>query len=306
MQRIDFRAMNCGIAAVIDTELPAAGELLNCVPSWFAAWEQCLSRFIASSELSQLNAAHNGDWIRVSPILWDVLQRATWAADWSDGLVSALVGTALEAAGYDRSFEVIRSATTTTHAFAPTVTRLCDGTLELDASRQAVRLPPGAKLDLGGVAKGWAAHNTVQRLSEFGPALVDAGGDIAMTARADAETWPIEVAHPHGDSSPELLCVPCGGVATSGRDYRRWRTMNAWQHHLIDVRTGQPAQTDVLSATVIAPDVMMAEAAAKTALILGTGAGMDWLEAHEALAGLLIRGDGRVLHSSRLGGYLWR
>jgi thiamine biosynthesis lipoprotein ApbE len=57
---------------------------------------------------------------------------------------------------------------------------------------------------------------------------------------------------------------------------------------------------------VIAPDVMMAEAAAKTVLILGIGAGMDWLEAHDTLAGLLIRGDGRVLHSSRLGGYLWR
>ena len=127
-----------------------------------------------------------------------------------------------------------------------------------------------------------------------------------MTARANAETWPIEVAHPRGDSSPEILCVPSGGVATSGRDYRRWRTTNAWQHHLIDVSTGQPAQTDVLSATVIAPDVMMAEAAAKTVLILGTGAGMDWLEAHDTLAGLLIREDGRVLHSSRLGDYLWR
>jgi len=96
------------------------------------------------------------------------------------------------------------------------------------------------------------------------------------------------------------------GVATSGRDYRRWQQNGAWQHHIIDPRTGQPAETDVFSATVIAPDVRQAEMATKTALILGSQAGLAWLEAQTSLTGMLVLEDGQVLQDSRFEKYIWR
>jgi thiamine biosynthesis lipoprotein len=102
-----------------------------------------------------------------------------------------------------------------------------------------------------------------------------------------------------------LLVLGSGAVATSGTDYRRWRRNGEWQHHIIDPRTGRPAQTDVLSATVVAPAACEAEVAAKVALLLGSRDGLDWLEARPELAGMLILQDGRVLRSSRLEEYLW-
>ena len=75
-------------------------------------------------------------------------------------------------------------------------------------------------------------------------------------------------------------------------------------HHIIDPRTGQPAITDVLTATVIAPTVMEAEAAAKSVFLLGSGAGLDWLEADSALAGVLVLDNGEVIASSRAAEYL--
>ena len=95
-----------------------------------------------------------------------------------------------------------------------------------------------------------------------------------------------------------------GAVATSGRDYRRWQKGGVAQHHIIDPRTGQPAQTDVLTATIIAADGPTAEVAAKVALILGSHAGMAWLEERPTLAGLLVLEDGRVLQSHRMDIYL--
>jgi thiamine biosynthesis lipoprotein len=75
-------------------------------------------------------------------------------------------------------------------------------------------------------------------------------------------------------------------------------------HHIIDPRTGQSAVTDILAATVIAPTVMEAEAAAKSVFLLGSGAGLEWLEADSGLASLLVLDNGQVLASSRAEEYL--
>jgi thiamine biosynthesis lipoprotein len=96
-----------------------------------------------------------------------------------------------------------------------------------------------------------------------------------------------------------------GGVATSGKDYRRWQLDSVWQHHIIDPRTGLPAQTDVLTATVIAPSAVEAEVAAKVALISGSRAGLEWLEADPTLAGMLVLEDGQRIYSQRIHEYLW-
>ena len=176
----------------------------------------------------------------------------------------------------------------------------------MDRRTHAVTLPAGVRLDLGGVAKGWAADRAARLLAAAGPALVDAGGDVAISGpMADGSPWPIAITNPFApEDSLGLLLLDRGAVATSGRDYRRWRRGGVEQHHIIDPRTGRPAQTDVLAATVVAPDGPSAEVAAKCALILGSDAGLAWLHARPTLAGLLVLDDGRVLYSRRINTYL--
>jgi thiamine biosynthesis lipoprotein len=97
----------------------------------------------------------------------------------------------------------------------------------------------------------------------------------------------------------EILLLGRGGVATSGRDYRKWKQGGTWKHHIIDPRTGLPAMTDVLTATVIAPNSMEAEMAAKVMMVLGSRLGLEWIEARPALSALVVMEDGRRLPSSR-------
>jgi thiamine biosynthesis lipoprotein len=94
-----------------------------------------------------------------------------------------------------------------------------------------------------------------------------------------------------------------GGLATSGTDYRRWQLGGRWYHHILDPRTGRPAVTDVLTATVVAPSAARAEVAAKASLILGSQAGLAWLQARPELAGCLVLEDGRVLRTESLAAY---
>jgi thiamine biosynthesis lipoprotein len=318
VRQIEFRAMGSEMLAAVDSAVPEAAALLDAVPGWFAAWEAALSRFNDESELSRLNqTAGSGTLIPVSATLWTVLQQALAAAEATSGLVTPTVLNALEAAGYRGSFDAMRHAAAGGIAAAdrPALPPPARGftrwrEIEVDPVARAVRLPAGVRLDFGGVAKGWAAGEAVRRLAVAGPALVNAGGDIAVSGPLrDGTGWPIGIDAPLGlelppDTPLALIDLRAGGIATSGRDYRRWQQNGTWQHHLIDPRSGTPADTDVLAATVIAPTASEAEIAAKVALLLGSADGLAWLDARPALAGLLVRETGEVLPSRRLPDFL--
>jgi FAD:protein FMN transferase len=294
MEQITFRAMGSQILAILDTDNSAARAMLNAVSAWFAGWERALSRFDAQSELSALNRK-TGQWVRISPMLASVIHAALQAARTSAGLVTPTLLPALEAIGYDRDFSRIETASAANAEISPGVADW--RTIQWNARQNMIRVPPGVRLDLGGIAKGWAADLAARRLGRRGPALVDAGGDIAVSGpRADGSPWPIGVSDPQApDTQVDLLFLSRGGVATSGRDYRRWQQGTTERHHLIDPRTGLPAVTDLLSATVIAPTTVQAEVAAKAALILGSAAGGAWLKQQPELAALLIRADGAAI-----------
>jgi thiamine biosynthesis lipoprotein len=306
MEELTFPSMGSQVRLLLDAAGPAARRAVAAGPGWFTAWERRLSRFRPDSELSRLNR-RAGHWQRVSAVLWDVLRAAIRAARQTGGLVTPTLLPALEAAGYDRSFAALPPGGGPPRPVADPDPGAWQR-LAWRRQARAVQLPPGVRLDLGGIAKGWAADQAARRLAAAGPALVDAGGDIAVSGpRAGGAPWPVAVADPRApERDLALFALRTGAVATSGRDYRRWRQGGVWQHHILDPRTARPAATDVLSATVIAPSAAAAEVAAKLVLILGGPAGLAWLDARPALAGLLILDDGRVAPSRRLPRYLWR
>ena len=305
MRRHEFRAMGCHMLAALDVEAPAAAEWLADVPDWFAEWERRLSRFRDDSELAWLNRQAGGP-VQVSDILWDVVKTALQAAQRSHGLVTPTMLAALELDGYDRSFDMLGARDP---AGSPPAAPSGDwNAVVLRLGSRSICLPPGVRLDLGGVAKGWAADRAARQLGAHGPALIDAGGDIAVSGpMADGSPWPIGVDDPTEiDGQIELLLLASGGVATSGRDYRRWRQGGSWQHHIIDPRTGRPAVTDVLSATVVGSSAREAEMAAKTIVILGSRAGLAWIEARPSLAALLVLEDRQIVRSRRLERFTWQ
>ena len=300
MRTLEFRAMGCHMLAVLDRDDEAAEAQLAAVPAWFEEWEQQMSRFRPDSALMRLNAAGHAE--QLPDAFLKVVLVALQAARESAGLVRPTVLDALAAAGYDRSFDQLPADGATAAATPAPDWR----GVALDLPARSITLPVGVHLDLGGVAKGWAADQAARRLAAAGPALIDAGGDIAVSGpMANGAAWPIAIANPLApDDTLGNLLLARGAVATSGRDFRRWQRGGAEQHHIIDPRTGRPARTDVLAATVIAPDGPSAEVAAKVALMLGSSAGLAWLDARPTLAGLLVLDDGTLVRSRRMDVYL--
>ena len=305
--RLEYRAMGCQMVAGLDGQPGRADQQLEKVPVWFEAWEQALSRFREDSELNQLNRL-SGQTVPVSRTLWEVLQGAQWAYEFSQGLVTPAVLDAMVNIGYDRSFEVVPEQNRSFPSPTGIASSLIFADIRMDPVGRTVSLPAGLHLDFGGVAKGWAAHQAMQRLKSYGPCLVDAGGDIAVSGRQqNGEPWIIGIEDPftHGQDYDTLMLGRCG-VATSGTDFRRWQQNGVWRHHIIDPRRGLPAETDLTSVTVVAPTVMQAEAATKIILIKGSREGMAWLEDQPELAGILVLENGVRLYSLKIKPYLWR
>src|SRR6478736_7076075 len=178
----EFRAMGSQMMALLQSDAPFAGDALAQVPVWFEGWEQQLSRFRPDSELSLLNDS-TGRPVQVSAELWEVLRLALAAADETGGLVTPAVLNAMEAAGYDRTFEALGPSEAESGDTIESDPAIIPDWHEIrtDPDDHSVYTPSGIRLDFGGVAKGWAADRAASWLGLAGPALVDAGGDIAVS-----------------------------------------------------------------------------------------------------------------------------
>lgn len=300
-----FRAMGCNMSIQLDAD-EADAHLLDAVPGWFEEWEQSLSRFRDDSELSQVNR-NPGEWQHVSDVFWQVFQLSHDMYIFSGGLVTPAVLPSLENAGYQFSFEPGKPFSgSSVHLSSSGVPDM--GDIEYRADRQEIKLPEGMRLDFGGIAKGWSAHQTMLKLKEFGPVLVNAGGDISISSpRLNGQPWKVGIIDP---LEPERdivhLSLTAGGLATSGKDYRAWRQNGIFRHHIIDPRSGEPAMTDILTSSVFAATVMEAEAAAKVLFIRGVEDEESWLVQHPNMAALQVTDDGCLRATPTMQHLFWR
>jgi FAD:protein FMN transferase len=255
VSRHAFRAMGTTVELHLDAEGAAAEAVLRSAEAELARLEALLSRFLPGSELSRLNRFGE---LAPGPDLLAVTEAALAARDLTAGRFDPTVHDAVVAAGYDRTFELVAAGVPARAAVAAA----CGGGVEIDPASGRIRLEPGVRLDLGGIAKGYAADRALEILGEAGPALVDAGGDVAVTGRP----WPVGVETPDGTITLEL---EHGALATSGRDRRRWQAPDGERHHLIDPSTGLPAEGDLLRVTAVATTAVDAEVLAKALFLAG-------------------------------------
>jgi len=286
MRREEFRAMGTTVSMLLPENQAELG--MKIVRTLFTEWEETLSRFLPESELSRLNR-RAGTSTAVSDLLYQVLATALTAAQATWGVYDPTLLDQLMQLGYDRSFDDLPAV-----RFDPIFPGEPGGGwrgIRVDPIHRFVTVPAGIKLDFGGIAKGMAVDAALEdlRLSGVSPALVNAGGDLAVLGLPPAaEHWQLAV-----PGRTQFWTIPLrqGAVATSGIAHRHWRQGQTFQHHLLDPRTGLPAQSDLWSVTVVADRCEQAEVAAKVAFILGSQWGRDFLKRHR-ITGLLVREDG--------------
>jgi len=312
-------------------EVQALGELqeqfmaaLKRIPNWFSQVEEAVSRFNPASELSKLNSLKGGT-IHVSRLLLTLMQQSLAAAQETGGIFNPTVLNCLIECGYDKSFGELTGVVAAGHRSnlknirpdKPLIFNSCENAkllhldyseIKVDPQRSTVTLPQGLGIDFGGIAKGWAvdqAMQSMQRWERDAEICINAGGDLRLNVPAGGQPWEVAVQNPF-DQEHDLgfILLTRGGMATSSVLKRRWQAKGEGQHHLIDPRLGQPADSHVVAATVIAPTAAEAEVWTKTLCILGQEKGFALLARQVGWAALGVLDDGTLVVNKQMEGLI--
>ena len=298
MQMDHFRAMNSNIVLAAEGELSRVEAGLVAAQNFIEASERRFTRFSEESELSALNRSA-GNWFQASPDLFEVVKEATIYFHKTSGLFDPSILPHLKNAGYVHSMDEIRrngsAPQPDRHQSASGVTF---DSVELNETTSSIRLPADLQIDLGGIAKGWTAEQTARLLSQYATSCaVNAGGDMFLIGYPHGQdSWEVGLEDPRDPQVDiTLLLAQEGAIATSSVVKRAWKQGNVSRHHLINPRTGEPANTRWLSVTVLAPHAATAETFAKAFLIADEEETQSLAEQHPELTVLAVDKDGNLI-----------
>ncbi|MFN0054828.1 MAG: FAD:protein FMN transferase [Planctomycetales bacterium] len=310
-QRYEFRQMQMGMPfkiVVYAVDEDSANGAARAAYARIRQLNGIMSDYDADSELMRLcRTAGRGERVPVSPELLAVLSRAQTLSRHSDGAFDVTVGPLVRLWRQARKSGQFPSPEAVEEARGAVGYRQ----IALDEPAGTVELKhTGMRLDLGGIAAGYAVDEALRVLKQQGihSALIDASGDIGVSDPPPGQAgWRIGIAplEPEADPSRYLL-LKNAAVTTSGDAYQFIEFEGRRYSHIVDPRTGL-GLTERSSVTVIAPDCTTADSYATAVSVLGPDKGLKLIEATPHAAALIVRapdGTPQTFESKRLKQYL--
>ncbi|MCS6946250.1 MAG: FAD:protein FMN transferase [Steroidobacteraceae bacterium] len=249
------------------------------------------------SEVSRLNARGSRQPVRLSAELYGLIEESVEFSRLSGGAFDITYASV----GYLYDYRARRRPDT---ALVDRALRAVDyRQLQLQPARRSVRfLRPGMRIDLGGIAKGYAVDRAMALLRAAGieRAMVNAGGDSLIAGDRFGRPWIVGIRDPN-DAGKVVLRLPLTdtAISTSG-DYERFFEEGGIRyHHIIDPRTGDSARR-LRSATVLAPTATRSDALSTTVFVLGADAGLELIERLPGVDAVVVTPEGQVRYSSGL------
>ncbi len=272
----------------------AAPEVFEKVFARVREIENRMSVTIDSSDIGRINAAAGREAVRAAEDTYSVISAGLEFSRLSGGAFNAAIGplVSLWGIGTDRARLPEKGE------IAAAAARVDHRKVRLDPAAGTVFLEePGMALDLGAIAKGYAADEAARIVREAGvrSAIIDFGGNVlAVGSHPEGRAWRIGVQNPDLSRGTYLgvLDVRDMAVVSSGV-YERFFTGPDGEryHHILDSKTGYPVRNGLSGVTVIAKDSIVADALSTTLFSLGLPAGLEFAERIEDVEALFITED---------------
>ena len=258
-----------------------------------------------SSQVAKVNEAAGVQPVTVDSDLIVMVERSRELSDMLGGTFDISVGPLTELWGVGKKGDYVP----TDNELAPLLPLVDYHRIQVDKQSGTLYLPmAGMRLDMGGIAKGYATDKAIERLKAKGikSALVNAGGNVRVIGtRNDGKAWRIGIQHPRDEDrlAAKLALTAWDTMETSG-DYQRYFIKDAVRYaHIIDPRTGrQPG--GVASVTVMLNKSADGDIFSTALFILGPEKGMAALEKFPGVEAVWVTADGRIVATPGLQGKL--
>jgi len=251
------------------------------------------------SDVWRINHAE-GVPVAVAPQTADIIDAGLGYGDFSDGMFDITIGRVSRLWGFGADTSVPQgdelSAAVSTVGYRQVM--VAEGMIQLGN--------PGAWIDLGAIAKGYIAGQIAEFLRERGVrgAVIDLGGDVAIVGeRPDGNPWRLGVRKPFGEPNELLGVVETGeaSVVTSGVYERQFEENGVLYHHILDPNTGMPAQTDVVSATVVTTTGAAGDVLSTITLLIGSEAAPSLLsKSPDFIGAVLVLNSGETMQIGKI------
>lgn len=259
---------------VLHPERAAAAAMVRRAFEEMARLESVLTRHHADGAVYRLNL--EGELLDAPVEVIEVLTAARTVSEWSDGAFDVTALPLLEV--LERSFAERGGPPSDAEVAAAGA---LVGYQRVQVDGHTIKLRPGTRVTLDGIAKGYIVDRTRDLLREMGAerVLVDAGGDMAATnAAGTGSPWTIAIQNPDAAAPADLVHLVDGSVATSG-DYMRTFTNDRRHHHILDPRSGRSA-AGTTSVSVLHRSAIWADALSTAYMVLGPDAGRAMQASH--------------------------
>lgn len=272
-------------------------SLYHRIQAWLDLIDRQMSPYRPDSDLTRFNEAKGGSFVPLPNVIMQVIRHALDMARLTEGAFDPALLSAVEMWGFGA--RAVPEGVPPEAEIARVRDRLHDWR-DLDRGDGGMVRPEGVRLDLCGIAKGYAVDGLAQMLSVepgISAGLVEIGGELkGFGVQADGLPWWVEVER--ADNSPQsqrTVIALCGhAVATSGDLRRAFVHEGLLLSHTIDARTGCPARPEIASATVMDKDAWRADALATALIVMGEADAVAFAK-REAIPCLLrVRDSGGI------------
>ncbi len=259
--------------------------------------EALLSRTKAESDISRING---GGTVTVSEETAELLQEALYYAQLTDGAFDMTVAPLVNAWGIHTEAPRVL----TQDEIASLLPLVGSEHLHLDGT--TVSLDEGCSIDLGGIAKGYASVRLAQLFEVYGiqGGWVSLGGNVYTYGTRDGKApWLVSIRDPSSPAGAAVMVGLSNQFAVTSGGYQRYFTAEdgTVYQHILDPKTGAPAQSDLLSVTIICPDGTMADAYSTALYVMGAQGAADFWRSHSSnFDMILITADGQLLYTPGL------
>lgn len=262
-------------------------------------YDALLSRTKPGSDVFKLNAAQ-GEWVQVDERTYALLEKAAAYSELSGGCFDITTAPLTQL----WNFKAEQPRVPSKEAVEEALLKVDYHRVEMRNGNE-VRLNGGAQIDLGGIAKGYVADRVAEFLKDRGVhhAIIDLGGNVlAFGGLADGRPFTIGIQDPAGERGTLMATYTATDLSwvTSGSYERYFEVDGQRYHHILDPKTGYPAQNGLASVTIFSSQSVEGDALSTACFVAGPEKGMAIIEAQPGVEALFVLDGGEILRSSGL------